>query len=217
MEKQSNSRAITLTAAGTIIVLIAAALFVFFLNYKPAYGSNATAQDGVHIFTLPNGQRTATLELNIKQMVNAGTHNDWLGYQTLDVHPGTMFHLPANALVTVTIHNFDSQTKLRNTFFTLVQGTVGNVAYVDGKPFRVMSPNLTSHTFTIADLGVSVPMEGIPTSGTPDHYTMKFSFRTPKGNHLYRWQCIVPCGSGLYGNGGPMSELGYMSGLIEVS
>ncbi len=33
----------------------------------------------------------------------------------------------------------------------------------------------------------------------------------------YRWQCFVPCGLGfLYGNGGPMSTLGYMGGFMQV-
>jgi hypothetical protein len=34
---------------------------------------------------------------------------------------------------------------------------------------------------------------------------------------VFRWRCIVPCGFGLYGNGGPMQALGYMDGLITVT
>ena len=44
----------------------------------------------------------------------------------------------------------------------------------------------------------------------------QFSFVTP-GVGQYRWQCFVPCGLGyLYGNGGPMSTLGYMGGFLKV-
>jgi hypothetical protein len=223
VDSRYRSRALLLTVVGTVLVVIAAALFVFILSYKPAYSDSATGQSAVKITA---GGRAATVELNIEQAVGSGPHNDWLGYQTLDQHPGTILHLPQNALITVIIHNFDSRTALRNTFFTLVQGTVGNVEYVNGKKTHIMAPDLTSHTFTIPDLGVSVPMEGISDqqntaeSNNPKlsySETMKFQFRTPKGNHTYRWQCIVPCGSGLYGFGGPMSEIGYMSGIIAVS
>jgi hypothetical protein len=223
MDSRYRTRALILSTAGTVLVVTVAALFTFFLSYRPAYSDSATGQSAVHISA--NG-RAATTELNIEQTVGIGTHADWLGYQTLDQHPGTILHLPQNALITVIIHNFDSRTALRNTFFTLVQGTVGNVEYVDGRTIHIMRPDLTSHTFTIQDLNVSVPVEGISDSqNTAEQnnpklsysHTMKFQFRTPKGNHQYRWQCIVPCGSGLYGNGGPMSEIGYMSGIFDIS
>src|SRR5450759_17514 len=209
---ERGTKAVVWTSVGTLVVIGLAALFVWLLLWKPAYGSQLTAQSAVSLGTSPTGQKTATVHLNIVQQVGVGQHADWLGYQTPTnpLHPGTVFNLPAHALVTVIVHNFDSRTALRNTFFTLVQGTVGNVEYVNGKKMPLMSPDLTSHTFTIPDLGVSVPMEGIPNNAAPNAFeTIKFTFKTV-GPGRYRWQCIVPCGSGLYGNGGPMSEIGYM-------
>jgi hypothetical protein len=45
---------------------------------------------------------------------------------------------------------------------------------------------------------------------------IKASFMTP-GPGSYPWQCFVPCGLGwLYGNGGPMSTVGYMGGFLDV-
>ena len=45
---------------------------------------------------------------------------------------------------------------------------------------------------------------------------IRFSFTTP-GPGNYRWQCFVPCGAGwLFGNGGGMSQLGYMGGFMKV-
>jgi hypothetical protein len=205
-------------------------LYAVGVTYRAAYGAGRTADPAISTTSGSNGQTTYTLHLTIQQAVGApaaqgvnppsstGPHADWLGYQTdtASPHPGTMFDLPRNALVTVIVKNFDSRTNLRNPFFTLVQGTVGNSEYVNGKPIHVMSPDLTSHTFTIPDFGVSVPMEGIPDSGKPPFETMKFTFRTPNRRGVFRWQCIVPCGSGLYGFGGPMSEIGYMQGLITL-
>ena len=214
---RENRRAVILIAVGTFIVLVLTILYTISLTYRPAYSASIGPQKYVALRTLPNGTHTATLHLNIVQEVGVGPHPDWLGYQVHGAQvPGTIFHLPTNTLVTVIVDNFDSRTAPRNNFFTLVQGTVGGVEYVNGKKLTVMNPDLVSHTFTIPDLGVSVPMEGIPDSGNPDHETMKFSFWIRKAGN-YRWQCIIPCGSGLYGFGGPMQEFGYMDGWLNVS
>ncbi|MGI8968092.1 MAG: hypothetical protein ACR2GA_03185 [Chloroflexota bacterium] len=213
-----GGRARIYVGVGTLLVVIATIIYVLGVMYKPAYGAYRSANRFEHVQTMANGQTHTTLELNIVQTVNTGPHSDWLGYQTLDGNtPGTVFSVPAHSLVTIIVHNYDSRTALRNTFFTLVQGTVGGVEYVNNKPIRVMSPDFTSHTFTIPDLGVSVPMEGIPSNAKANAFeTMKFTFRT-NGTGVIRWQCIVPCGSGLNGFGGPMQEIGYMDGLITVT
>ncbi|MDR3663309.1 MAG: hypothetical protein P4L86_23480, partial [Mycobacterium sp.] len=61
------------------------------------------------------------------------------------------------------------------------------------------------------------PCEAAPCEpATSDHRTISFIFRTGRKGR-YRWQCFVPCGLGfLYGNGGPMSTLGYMGGFMKV-
>lgn len=205
---------------GTVIVLVIVVVYVFALSYRPAYSDTRYANGAETVSTLANGQKTIHLNLNIVQQVGVGPHADWLGYQTRTAtpHPGTVFDLPAGSLVTVSIHNFDSRTALRNTFFSEVQGTVGGTEVADGKTIKVMSPDLTSHTFTIPDFGVTVPMEGIPSNAKANAFeTMTFTFRTPNKKGVYRWQCIVPCGSGLYGFGGPMQEIGYMDGWITVT
>ncbi len=211
-----SKRAAILIAVGTVAILLLTVLYVLGLTYKAAYGSSVNANKYVKLSTV-NGQPHATLALNIVQQVGTGPHADWLGYQTPDgKSPGTIFHVPAHGMVTIIIHNYDSQTALRNPFFTQVQGTVGGVEYVNGKPLQVMDPSVTSHTFTIPDLGVTVPMRGIASNAKPGSFeTMKFTFRT-QGAGVFRWQCIVPCGSGLYGFSGPMQEVGYMDGIISV-
>ena len=84
----------------------------------------------------------------------------------------------------------------------------------------------SAHTFSIPSLGINVPLYGnngnanlcgaAPCTTNSPHNIIRFSFTTP-GPGNYRWQCFVPCGLGfLYGNGGPMSTLGYMGGFMKV-
>src|SRR5947209_19701456 len=95
------------------------------------------------------------------------------------------------------------------------------------KPTQTIDPDSASHIFAIPQLGVSVPLEGVPDDAknpcnnapcplSTDHFTISFTFRTP-GRGLYRWQCFVPCAAGfIQGFGGPMQTVGYMDGFIKV-
>jgi hypothetical protein len=158
------------------------------------------------------------------------SHPDWVSYLVRErgqwVH-STIFTVPANSLVHVTLYQFDSPTGLRNPFLSQVQGTVGS-ATLDGKPFQAIPPEEASHTFAIPELGVFVPLAGVPEEAKHpceeapcepsqfDHRTITFTFRTGKKGR-YRWQCFVPCAAGFYfGNGGPMQTLGYMDGFVDV-
>jgi hypothetical protein len=157
-------------------------------------------------------------------------HPDWVSYLVrTNGHwvRTTDFSVPANSVVHVTIYQFDSPTGLRNPFLSQVQGAVGP-ATLDGKPFISIPAEEASHTFAVPELGVFVPLAGVPEEAkhpceeapcepsSSDHRTITFSFRTGvKGR--FRWQCFVPCAAGWYfGNGGPMQTLGYMDGFINV-
>ena len=119
------------------------------------------------------------------------------------------------------------QSGLRNPFLGQPRGVVGGTMTVDGKTLDVIDPDTASHTFTIPDLGVSVPLLGIeddaknqcavtPCTLAQAHTTVTFEFRTGKPG-LHRWQCFVPCAAGwLYGFGGPMQTVGWMDGFIKV-
>jgi hypothetical protein len=156
---------------------------------------------------------------------------DWVSYLARDANGRwqhtTDYKVPAHTLVTVTIYQFDTATGLRNPFLAQVRGTQGGVATLNGKSFSVLTPDLASHTFTVPDLGISVPLAGVgddapnqcsaaPCSLSMAHTTITFSFMSP-GKGTYRWQCFVPCAAGfIFGNGGPMQTIGWMSGEIEV-
>ncbi len=158
------------------------------------------------------------------------SHPDWVSYLVQSKGKwvrSTIYTVPANSIVHVTIYQYDSPTGLRNPFLSQVQGTVGT-ATLDGKPMTAIPPEEASHTFAIPALGVFVPLAGVseeaknPCEEAPceasksDHRTISFSFKTGKKGR-FRWQCFVPCGAGyIDGNGGPMQTLGYMDGFINV-
>jgi hypothetical protein len=175
----------------------------------------------------------ANLTLETVAAVGKGpspTHPDWVSYLVRSNGRWvrtTIFKVPANSIVHVTLYQFDTPTGLRNPFLSQVQGTIGGTATLDGKSFQAIEPEEASHTFAVPELGVFVPLAGVPEEAkhpceegpcqlTSDHRTISFSFRMGKKGR-YRWQCFVPCAAGfINGNGGPMQTLGYMDGFIDA-
>jgi hypothetical protein len=157
------------------------------------------------------------------------SHPDWVSYLVRENGKwvqSTDYTVPANSIVHVTIYQYDGDSGLRNPFLSQVQGTVGGTMTVDGKRVNAISPEEASHTFVVPQLGVFVPLPGVPEEAKNQcefapcegsaHRTVAFSFRTgAKGR--YRWQCFVPCAAGFIdGFGGPMQTLGYMDGFLNV-
>lgn len=162
--------------------------------------------------------------------VGFGNKPDWVSYLIQDssgkwVH-STYFQIPAYSTIHVTILNYDSASGLRNPFFAQPRGIAGTMT-VNGKPVKVAYPPDVSHTWTVPDLGINVPLLGVPggvtnvCSAAPcglkiPHMTVKFTIHT-HGPGTFRWQCIVPCAAGFpYGFGGPMQTIGYMDGYLKV-
>jgi hypothetical protein len=160
------------------------------------------------------------------------SHPTWVSYYAVDPNSENWQHkttyvLPANTLVHVTIFNYDSASALRNNWFGQSTGTIGGVMTLDDKTTQGIDPDNASHVFSIPQIGLAVPIQGVsdnaknPCSNAPcslkyDHTTTSFTFRTP-GKGLYRWQCFVPCAAGyIAGFGGPMQTVGYMDGFIKV-
>jgi hypothetical protein len=162
---------------------------------------------------------------------NYGGNADWVSYLVRDAHGtwrhDTVWRLPANATVHVTIYQYDSSTGLRNPYLARPQGIDGNTFRLDGKPLDVLDPDLASHTFTVPAYGLIVPLAGVPDNAknpcgaapctlAMSHRTITFTFHTGKPGHI-RWQCFVPCAAGwLDGFGGPMQTIGYMDGFLDV-
>ena len=179
-----------------------------------------------------DGKRTVNLTIQTVAAVgpSLAPHPDWVSYLVRNNSGqwvrSTVWTLPANATVHVTIYNFDGASGLRNPFLGQPQGLVGK-ELVDGRPLGAMAPDQPSHTFAVPELGVLALVAPVgdaaknqcdfaPCTMSMAHRTMTFTFRTGKKGH-YRWQCFVPCAAGfVYGFGGPMQTIGYMDGFLNV-
>ena len=75
----------------------------------------------------------------------------------------TSFQVPQHVRINVTIYQYDSGSPLRNQQIGQVTGTFGNVALLNGKPFRVINSNAgngVGHTFSMPSIGINVPLYG---------------------------------------------------------
>ncbi len=177
----------------------------------------------------------APVDLTVQTVgsIGFGSHPTWVSYLVKNpqgqwIH-STIWKVPAHTRINMTVEQFDSGSPLRNQQWGLVQGTIGGTETLNGKKIYSYNSNTgngVGHTFSIPTLGISVPLVGNPSTATlcsaapcslnATHNLIRFSFMTP-GPGNYPWQCFVPCGLGfLYGNGGPMSTVGYMGGFLDV-
>jgi len=221
------ARIVTLLVAFLAVAAGVAFLVVHYLLASPstvAFGNGVTPNTGatVNVVMQEDPQNTVT------------SHPDWVSYfiqdpKTHQWQHTTLFSVPAGSRINMTIYGYDGCTPLRNQAFAQVTGTIGGVAYVDGKPTKVIDSWAgcnVGHTFSIPGLNLNVPMAtpsltanlcGTSPCTSGPHRTMTFSFMTPRSAGTFFWQCRVPCGGGFIdGFGGPMQTFGFMTGNMEV-
>jgi hypothetical protein len=233
-------RAVSLAVA--FLIVLGLGLFVTFY-----YVGSASSLTTVH-YQASGGQVDVVLQEDPQN--DSSSRPDWVSYYVQDpvskqwVHT-TLFSIPANTKVNVTIYGFDGCTPLRNNYFSAVLGTIGGtvtVSQFDQHGKEYVTSHTTSvinswsdcnvaHTFAIPSMGLYVPVASpnaelsannlcssspCTTSGNP-YAKETFSFMSPEHPGLFRWQCLIPCGGGyLDGNSGPMQTLGYMMGQVDV-
>jgi hypothetical protein len=231
-------------AALLVAVVVVAGLGVFVALY---FIGGTSALPTVH-YTASGGQVNVVLQEDPQN--DSASKPDWVSYYVQDpsskqwVHT-TLFSVPANTRVNVTLYGYDGCTPLRNNYFSQVQGTIGGtvtVSQFDQHGKEYVSGHTTSvidswadcnvgHTFAIPALGLYVPVASpnaqlsannlcgsSPCTPSGNPYALEtFSFMSPGHAGVFRWQCLVPCGGGfLDGNSGPMQTLGYMMGEMDV-
>ena len=206
------------------VVMVAVALYLYIdlkFTRQPAPASATETAAGPAKLTLGTTPAVGSL----------GGEPPWVSYLKRNDDGSwdhtTIYELPANSQVDLTIYQFDSATGLRNPYLSQVQGTVGGTMRLDGQTVRNIDPNEASHTFSVPDLGVIVPLAGVgdnapnqcpemPCTLEQAHRTIEFTIRTPDSGQI-RWQCFVPCAAGfINGNGGPMQTVGYMDGYLKI-
>ena len=219
-----GARKALVTLLGVLVLGVLVGVYVTFLTNGPTpfRAPSASAAGG------------ATADLTLETVAAVGSqlapNENWVSYLIQENgawHRSTVWTLPANTVVHVTIYNYDGQSGLRNPFLAQARGLVGGAFQLNGKSMSSINPDAASHTFAIPGLGVIVPIYGVdgnaknqcsdaPCNVSMAHETGTFSFNTGKKGH-YRWQCFVPCAAGfLYGFGGPMQTIGYMDGFVNV-
>ena len=201
--------------AGVVVTGIVVGIFVTrFLNPTPPQIAATTTSTSLQGRPVVSFTLTTVAAVGNEGQGN-GIHPNWVGYL-----PTTYLSVPAGAVVHMTINQQDGSSGLRNPYFSLVRGTINNQMTVNGKVMSALDPNNPGpgHSFTIPDLGVSVPLEGVADNAAAGATNVvQFDFIVPNKKGLFRWQCFVPCAAGtLYGNGGPMQTLGYMTGELQV-
>lgn len=214
------------TLAVLVVVAVAAILFGVMVLFREPPTVDFTAGH--------KAGQPVDMTLQTVGSYGSGPHPTWVSYLTKSpqgqwVHT-TLWQVPAHTQINMTIYNYDSGSPLRNQQIGKITGTKGGIAYLNGKPVRLIDSNAgngVGHTFSIPTLGINVPLYGNPPNATlcaaapctvrSPHEVMKFSFTTP-GPGQYPFQCFVPCGLGyLFGNGGPMQTVGYMDGFLKVT
>lgn len=214
-------RVIAIVIAAAVVCVLLGLYIGLYLTSQPGAASAAQSPTGAHLYlgTVPASEGT-------------DPHPSWVSYYAVDARSGhwrhdTTYVLPANSVVTVTVYNYDGQSGLRNPFISQAEGIKDGTFTLDGKPTKTVDPDAASHIFAIPQLGVSVPIYGVPDDAKNQcanapcgldsaHSTTTFTFRTGKAG-MYRWQCFVPCAAGyIAGWGGPMQTVGYMDGFIKV-
>ncbi len=146
---------------------------------------------------------------------------DMLGTNDMPAYIPAYPAVPAHSRVRVEIVNFDDATPLTGALvqFAKVTGTVGGTIQVQpldakdpnaeaaSQSFSALDPQNVSHTFTVAQLGINVPV-------APKARTI-FEIETGAAG-TYPWRCNDPCGQGADGWGGAMAAPGYMLGKLTV-
>lgn len=218
-----SSRAIRVVAVLGAVATVAVAIFLYANKFTHSPTPVAAAQTGLGLAHLRLGTAPAVGDL--------GGNPAWVSYlarQGGEWKHTTEYDLPAHSLVRITVYQFDSATGLRNPFLSQVQGTVGEIMQVNGRTTTAIDPDQASHTFTVPQMGIVVPLPGVaanaknqceemPCSFKQAHQTVSFTIRTGEPGQ-YRWQCFVPCAAGFIdGFGGPMQTIGYMDGFLNVA
>jgi hypothetical protein len=143
-------------AGGVLVVGVLIGVYIGFLTNGPTP------------YDVPAAAHAPSVDLTLQTVAAVGPqlspNENWVSYLVRENgvwKRTTVWTLPANTLVHVTIYNFDGKSGLRNPFLAQARGVVGGTFTLNGKPLSVISPDDASHTFAIPQLGVIVPIQGV--------------------------------------------------------
>ncbi|HXX90371.1 MAG TPA: hypothetical protein VEI83_09125 [Acidimicrobiales bacterium] len=226
--KPPRASGLILTLVAGLVVVVVLGILFWWQGYKSPSGTEVAQPIGtatVNGVTMPHVALSFQTYPDASGSVNGvpihpGGNPSWPAYGMTNE-----FQVPAHALVTVTVQQYDSGGSLNNPWFATVRGTVGGVMTVDGNVVSSVDPDHVGHTFTVRGTPgtdpaffLSVPLPAVAGTNQSDngpHHTIVFSFVSGDAG-VYAWNCEYPCGTMVAGFGGTMGAYGYMSGFIHV-
>lgn len=213
-------------------ILVASMLVILAAGIGIGWGFQTTVLPGGSVSTTASqGQGPASITLVI---TTQNTYNSTAGAQPAyyvltpkGLESSANIALPANALIKLTIINYDDGNgSLIDPQYANVQGTVnGTITYFSnsnvnstegpkgivlngGQTVTSVPPAILAHTFSIPSLKINIP---VPLSST----VVAYIEITQPGT--YGWFCYTACGSGPAGTWGAMDTPGWMTGNLEAS
>lgn len=170
------------------------------------YYNNSAGQQPVY-YVLNNGslQSSAYIQLPADQKIQLTiiNYDDGPAYPLGQPDKTTGAGLASLYNVTGTVGNVEkviNDTNVNSTYN-------GSLSIAGGQSVSNLAQYGVSHTFTVGQLGLNVPLPPSSTVVTSLYFTQQGT---------YQWQCEAPCGSGPTGWGGAMSSAGWMMGTINV-
>jgi len=218
----------------TVILLVlslalSAGLGYYFGTITTAHQSNTTTVTTSASAVGATSPYVLTLVITTNNMFNSSI-GDQPAYYVLGqngLQSSAKIALPANSLIQVVIQNYDDGNATPSSpQYDSVSGTVNGtmsvvsnnavnssegpsgIVIAGAQTVSSLSPALISHTFTVPQLNLNIPVASSST-------VIAFLMTSGPGN--YAWFCTTPCGSGADGTGGPMVTAGWMTGTLVVS
>ncbi len=206
---QSGRKTLSSSVIAWGLILVVVTGIVSWFSFAAVYGvgvetgnsaSNGSGNGGTT--TGPTGPDYVYLAINANPDRN----------QSTDQYTPANFTVPSHTALVFVITNYDNGENAPASIYTQVNGTVGNLEYLNGSATGVSSIPVgqVSHTFTIlrgpyAGFSVALPAAG---SSAPSVISFTAYFNS---TGTFTWQCMAPCDS--YS----MAGLGFMMGTMTVA
>ena len=146
------------TLFGVVAVAVLIGIYVTFLTNGPTpYRVPSAAA---------SGHATASLTLQTVAAIGPklAPNETWVSYLVRENgtwHRSTVWTLPANALVHVTVYHSTARAACATRSSRRPAGSSAGTFTLNGKSMQTINPDDASHTFAIPALGVIVPLQGV--------------------------------------------------------
>ncbi|MDE1853537.1 MAG: hypothetical protein KGI38_07305 [Thaumarchaeota archaeon] len=206
------------------LAVLFVAIAIFWVPFAYYYVIPSTAANPAS--TTGSGQSSSTFQLTLAEIMNEPWGSNMVQPRFFVMGPNGMtpadnIILPVNTRIQLTIISYDTPTTGSTDQMGKVSGTVGGNVYMIngtsasgtdmmakwGQNVTAVPGAMLAHTFTMPQLGISIPVVGGDTE-------VAYLYLTQTGT--YSWFCQTPCGSGPMGMMGAMSTSGWMTGQVTV-